>query len=156
MNHLVFVIFVIITAFLLAKVEIEIENGDGYAKNLPVSWRIENKWLRSLVGGTSYHLYMGLFLLVFLHSVVIIIDAWTLQAEFLILSFLAFVTVVEDFLWFVLNPAKDDKTGERIYGIRNFKQERIPWFKDRWLWFAPVWYFYYLPVAILLYWLGVR
>ena len=156
MSHLVFVIFVFLTAVLLSKVEIEIENGEGYAAKLPVSWRIENRWLRSLVGGTSYHLYMGLFLLVFLHSVVIIIDAWTLQAEFLILSFLAFVTVVEDFMWFVLNPAKDEKTGKRLYGLRNFKPECIPWFRGRWLWLAPNWYFWYVPVAILLYWLGVR
>ena len=156
MSHLIFFCFVVVVAVLLSKVEIEIENGDGYAKNLPVSWRIENKWLSSLIGGTSYHLYMGLFLLVFLHSVVIIIDGWTLQAEFLILSFLAFVTVAEDFLWFVLNPAKDDKTGKRMYGLRNFKPECIPWFKDRWFLICPLWYWYYTPVALILYWLGVR
>ena len=147
MSHLMFVILVILTAGLLSKVEIEIENGDGYAKNLPVTWRTENPWLRSLIGGTSYHLYMGLFLLVFLHSVVIIIGAWTLQAEFLILSFLAFVTVAEDFMWFVLNPH---------FRIKKFKRECIPWFKDRWLFFCPLWYWYYMPLAIILYWLGVR
>ena len=146
MSHLIFFCFVVVVAVLLSKVEIEIENGDGYAKNLPVSWRIENKWLSSLIGGTSYHLYMGLFLLVFLHSVVIIIDGWTLQTEFLILSFLAFVTVAEDFLWFVLNPH---------FRIKKFKRECIPWFKDRWF-LVPLWYWWYIPVGVCLYWLGVR
>lgn len=149
-----FVILVWLTSYLLAKVEINLEGADGYAKNLPVEWRTNNKWLRSLIGGTSYHLYMGLFLLVFLHSVVIILDAWTLRAEFLILSYLAFVTVAEDFMWFLFNPAKDDKTGKRIYGIQNFKQERIPWFKDRWFLCCPAWYWWYLPIGGLLYWLG--
>lgn len=145
MSHLMFVSLVVLTAGLLSKVEINCEGKHGYAAKLPVEWRIENKWLRSLIGGTSYHLYMGLFLLVFLHSVVFIIDAWSLKAEFLILSFLAFVTVAEDFLWFVLNPH---------FGIRKFKRECIPWFTDRWLWIAPLWYFYYLPMGGLLYWLG--
>lgn len=147
MNHLMFFICVILTAVFLAKVEINCEAEYGYAEKLPVEWRIENTWLKSLIGGTSYHFYMGLFLLVYMHSILVITGEWTLQKDFLILSFLAFVTVAEDFLWFVLNPH---------FGIGKFRRECIPWFKDRWLWFCPLWYFYYLPVGIILYWLGVR
>ena len=135
---------VVLTAGLLSKVEINCEGKHGYAAKLPVEWRIENKWLRSLIGGTSYHFYMGLFLVSYLHSA-LLIAGWTLSGEFLILSFLAFVTITEDFLWFVLNPH---------FGIRKFKRECIPWFKDRWLWFCPAWYWWYMPIGGLLYWLG--
>jgi len=145
MSHLMFVFCVILTAFFLAKVEINMEGKYGYAAKLPVEWRIENQWLRSLIGGTSYHFYMGLFLFVYIHGGLIIQGTWTLQKDFLILSYLAFITVAEDFLWFVLNP---------YFGIRKFKRECIPWFEHRWLWFCPAWYWWYLPICTILYWLG--
>lgn len=145
MFALLFFGFVIIVAILLSKVEIEIENKDGYAKNLPVTWRASNKWVKLFFTGTSYHLYMGLFLLALVHLPFVVGLEWTLSREALVLSFLAFITVAEDFLWFVLNPA---------YSIRKFKRTDIPWFETRWLWFAPSWYFWYLPVAIILYIFG--
>lgn len=142
MTHLIFFCFVILVAGLLSKVEIEIENGDGYAKKLPVSWRSNNRWMRRFFVGTSYHLWMGLFLLTLVHLPFVVGLIWTLKAELLILSFLAFLTVFEDFLWFALNPA---------FGIRKFKKQSIPWFQDRWLGVVPLWYWWYLPAGIILY-----
>lgn len=121
MEHLVFFGFAILVAVLLAKVEIEIEGKHGYAEKLPVRWRASNKWVIMFFTGTSYHLYMGLFLLTLVH-LPFIIGEWTLQGELLVLSFLAFITVFEDFLWFVLNPD---------YGLKKFKRNEIKWFKDR-------------------------
>ena len=153
MSELVLFLFcVLITAGLLSKTEIQIEDKGGYAENLPVTWRAKNIWVKRLFTGTSYHLYMGLFLVAFLHSVVFILDAWTLRVEFLILSFLALVTVAEDFLWFILNPAVGEETGERLYGVRNFNKEHIPWFE--WFWGLPLWYWWYIPVGVILYWLA--
>ena len=134
--------FIILVSILLAKVEIQMEGKDGYAKNLPVTWRTNNKWLRLFFTGTSYHLYMGLFLVCLIHLPFLVGLTWSIATEMMVLSFLAFVTVAEDFLWFVLNPA---------YGIRKFKGEHIPWFRDRWLGLTPVWYLWYLPIAIALY-----
>ena len=111
MDAIIFFAFVLLTSALLAKVEIEMEGKHGYAEKLPVSWRTDNKWIRRLLTGTSYHLYMGLFLLSLVHLPFVIGLDWTIGREMLALSFLAFMTVAEDFLWFVLNPH---------YGIRKY------------------------------------
>ena len=132
----------ILVAALLALVEIQMEGKYGYAQKLPVSWRAANKWVKLFVTGTSYHLYMGLFLLAIIHVGFVAGLAWTLKTELLVLSFLAFITVAEDFLWFVLNPH---------YGIKKMKRSEIPWFQNRWLLFCPNWYYWYLPVGVGLY-----
>ena len=140
--ELLFWCFVVIISILVAKLEINIEGKHGYAEKLPVEWRTNNKWIITFITGTSYHLYMGLFLIAFLHLPFVVGLPWTLGKEMLVLSFLSFVTVLEDFLFFVLNPH---------YGIKKYKRECIPWFKDRWLWFCPAWYWWYLPIGVALY-----
>lgn len=142
MTDVFFFILLVIVSYLLARVEIEIEGKYGYAKKLPVSWRTENKWLRYFFTGTSYHLYMGLFLLALVHLPFVCGASWSWGREMLVLSFLAFLTVAEDFLWFVFNPH---------FGIRKFKRASIPWFKQYWLGFLPFWYWYYIPIGVLLY-----
>lgn len=149
MNHLIFFGFVVLSGFFIAKTEINCEGPDGYAKRLPVTWRAKNKWVKRLFTGTSYHLYMGLSLFVIVHLKFAIDCLWTIRGEMLILSFLALFTVVEDFVWFVLNPALNEETGERLYGIRNFNKEHIPWFE--WFRGLPLWYWWYLPVGGALY-----
>jgi len=146
MDHILFFIFVVLSSVLLAKVEIQIEGKDGYAQSLPVTWRTKNKWVKNLIGGTSYHVYMWAFILALMHLPFVVGLPWTPGKEMLIISFLLFITVVEDFLWFILNPD---------YGIKKYKKECIPWFQDRWIWFTPAWYWWYTPIAILLY-LGSR
>ena len=132
----------VLASALLAEVEIEIEGKHGYAEKLPVSWRSRNRWVRMFFTGTSYHMYMGLFLLTLVHLPFVVGLPWTIGKEMLILSFLALLTVAEDFLWFVLNPA---------YGIHKYRREAIPWFRDRWLGFVPLWYWWYLPIGVLLF-----
>ena len=135
-----FWVLVVLVSILLAKVEIQIEGKDGYAKNLPVTWRANRRWVKRFFTGTSYHFYQGLFLLSLVHLPFVIGD-WTVAGELLVLSFLAFVTVLEDFLWFVLNPA---------YGIRKYRKACVPWF-GHWYLGVPEWYWVYLPIGILLY-----
>ena len=48
--------------------------------------------------------------------------------------------IVEDFLWFVFNPA---------YGIARFDPAHVAWHKH-WLWHAPVEYWIFTPVAFAL------
>ena len=141
-----FVALVILASFWLAKVEINIEGAHGYAELLPVEWRTNNKWMRLFFTGTSYHLYMGLFLTAIVHLGFILGWDWTLGREMLVLSWLAFVTVAEDFLWFVLNPH---------FGIKKFKRECIPWFNSRWF-IVPLWYWWYLGAGIVLYYFGIK
>ncbi|MFW6125645.1 MAG: hypothetical protein ACOC58_00945 [Chloroflexota bacterium] len=142
MYEVIFFAFALLLSTLLAKVEIQMEGRHGYAEKLPVSWRSSNKWARTLFTGTSYHLYMGLFLLSMVHLPFVVGLPWTIGGEMLVLSLLAFVTVAEDFLWFVLNPA---------YGIRRYRKMYIPWFRDRWLGFIPLWYTWYLAAGVALY-----
>lgn len=142
MTHLIFFCFVILVAGLLSKVEIEIEGKHGYAQRLPVSWRSNNKWMRRFFVGTSYHLYMGLFLVTLVHLPFAVGLAWTLNTEMLVLSWLAFMTVAEDFFWFLLNPH---------FRFPKFRRQHIPWFQDRWLGVVPLWYWWYLPAGIILY-----
>jgi hypothetical protein len=42
----------------------------------------------------------------------------------------------------VFNPA---------FGLKNFKKEKIWWHEKRWFLFAPVEYFIFIPIGIILY-----
>ena len=151
MSIILFFGFIILVSILLAKVEINVEGRYGGAEKLPVTWRATNKYAKRFFAMTSYHVYMGLFMITFAHLIFAVGIDWAMNLEMLILSAVAFVTVGEDFMWFILNPAVNDKTGKRLYGIRNFREKCVEWFKGRWFLFCPDWYFWYLPIAIILY-----
>jgi len=142
-NTIAFFLSVLLISALLAKVEINIEGKNGYAKKLPVEWRTDNRWMRRFFVGTSYHLYMGLFLVFIVHLPFVFGWSWTIANEMQVLSWLAFMTVAEDFFWFLLNP---------YFGFSKYRKRHIPWFQDCWLGVVPLWYWWYLPLAVLLYW----
>jgi len=60
-----------------------------------------------------------------------------------IISFFILFWVLEDFLWFVLNPA---------FGIKRFKAERIWWHASTWWWIMPKDYWIFTPIGVGLYW----
>jgi hypothetical protein len=74
MNWL-FLVFVIVAAFLFAKIEIEIEGQHGWAENLP-TWRIEDHFLLDwFFGGrslTGYHTWTFVFVLVLVPPAVLL------------------------------------------------------------------------------------
>jgi hypothetical protein len=147
LDHATFFVALAVTAFLFAKVEIEIEGGDGWAARLP-TWRIENRLTRILYGGrplTGYHLYVQLFVLVFVHVPFAIGLAWSLRAEALVVSFMVLFWIVEDFLWFVVNPK---------FGIRKFRPQHIWWHEKAWWVVAPREYFFMGAFAVGLYLYG--
>lgn len=130
------------TSLLFALVEIHIEGGHGWAEKLP-TWRVENRWTRLLYGKrplTGYHLYVQLFILVLAHAswfLGIATPSWRGEAR--IIAFVILFWVVEDFLWFVLNPA---------YGLRKFRKEHIHWHAPTWWWIMPRDYWIFVPVAL--------
>ena len=137
------VAYMLFLAFVLAKWEIQIEGQSGWAKNLPC-WR-KNGLYEQITGKplTGYHFWMVVFLLAIGH-LPFLVSAWSIQLESLILGFLGGVLLVDDFLWFVLNPA---------YGLKNFKPGKVEWHKK---WIGPVPDFYW-PAAVIivaLYWCG--
>ena len=145
MQHLLFAAAVLAAAWTFARLEIEIEGGNGWAAALP-TWRIENRWTRWFFGGrplTGYHLYVHLWVGVLVHLPLLLGLApvsWPSEAR--ILSFLILFWVAEDFLWFVLNPA---------FGIRRFTPEHAWWHAPGWWWIAPREYWLFTPLALALY-----
>ena len=144
-THLLFFGSVIVSAIVMALLEIQVEGPDGWAADLP-TWRVQNRWTKIFYSGrplTGYHLYLQLFVLLFVHLPFLLsLSAWTLRAECRVLSFMIFFWIVEDFTWFVINPA---------FGIRKFRKEHIWWHAPHWLFICPRDYVIFLPVGTVLY-----
>lgn len=140
--HFLFIAFLGAAAVLFALLEIEIEGPGGWARNLP-TWRIRNRWTRLFFGAraiTGYHLYINLFLALLLHAPYVFgFVRPTLATELRIIAFGLLFWVVEDFLWFALNPA---------YGIRAFNRQRIWWHSTSWWWIMPRDYWIFTPMGI--------
>ncbi|MFK3739886.1 hypothetical protein [Massilia sp. TN1-12] len=140
---------VLAAAYLFARVEVEIEGEAGWAANLP-TWRIEEHVLLDIFWGgralTGYHLWMFSFIGVFSHFPLFFMGAWSLQLEARVMASVMVFWIVEDFLWFLINPA---------FGWRRFKREHVPWHK-RWALGAPIDYWIFGAVSVLLFWYGFR
>ena len=125
-------------AFLLAMWEIQIEGKDGFAAKLP-AWRLEKGRLVRLTGGrpiTGYHLFMVLFMIAIIHLPLFFVT-WSWRLESLLIGFFIGMLLVEDFLWFILNPH---------YGIKNFRKGKI-WWHNRW--WGPVPDFYWILIVLV-------
>lgn len=145
MEHIVFALFVIMVATLFALIEIQIEGADGWAEKLP-TWRVKNKLTQFFLGGrplTGYHLFFFSFILSVAHlpyGLGFLAPTWA--AELRIAAFIIFFFIVEDFLWFVLNPA---------FGLSKFKASQIWWHTHSWWWIMPRDYWIFGPIALGLY-----
>lgn len=132
--------FVAVLALFFAEVEIQIEGAEGWAASLP-TWRIEKHWLLDIFWGgrpmTGYHAWVFTFILLVFHLPLFIIAKWTWRLELKILASVQVFWLIEDFLWFVLNPA---------FGISKFNPEVIWWHK-RWIWFMPTDYWTFILLA---------
>ncbi len=132
-------------AVVFALWEIQIEGKDGWAAKAPC-WKIEKKWVVRLMGGkplTGYYFYMNVMMLSFLH-LTLFFFSWTCQLEALFIGFYLVFLLIDDFLWFVLNPA---------FGIKNFKPGKIWWHPNWWGPF-PDFYWIQITIATVLIWLG--
>ncbi len=140
-----FIIYMVVLAVILALWEIQIEGKNGWAGNLPC-WRIKKKWIVKILGGrplTGYHFFMITFLTFMVH-LPIFFTIWSWRLECLLLGFLIGLLLIEDFLWFVLNPH---------YRLKNFKRGKI-WWHQRW--WGPVPDFFWIGglIAGLLFYFG--
>lgn len=135
----------VLLAFFFAEVEIQIEGPAGWAASLP-TWRIEDHWLLDIFWGgrpmTGYHAWVFGFMFLVFHLGVFIELTWSLRTEARIIASLMLFWIVEDFLWFVLNPA---------FGIDGFVQNKIPWHKQ-WFLKMPLDYWTFTITAALLLW----
>lgn len=136
--------FVVVLAFFFAKVEIQIEGGAGWAANLP-TWRLEKHWLLDMFWGgramTGYHAWMISFIALFFHLPIFLTWHWSWQLEARILASMMVFWIVEDFLWFIVNPA---------FGWKRFHQKHVPWHKH-WTCGAPTDYWVFIGISGLLF-----
>lgn len=146
--ELAFLLFwVILTALFFSQVEIQIEGPAGWASSLP-TWRVENNRLLDIFWGgrpmTGYHAWVFSFMFLVFHLGVFINFNWSLKIEARIIASLMLFWIIEDFLWFILNPA---------FGLANFLPDKIPWHKQ-WFLNIPVDYWTFTIVAVVLLWLS--
>jgi hypothetical protein len=109
--------------WLLAKAEIEIEGGEGWAVSLP-TWRWEPEWWLNLTNGkavTGYHVWLTLFLIAVYHLPLVFAgfsrELWAKCASSYLLT-----TAAWDLQWFAWNPA---------WGLKKFRSTPIPWFRRK-------------------------
>ena len=132
MEHALFFGTLGVLAFLFAKVEIEIEGGDGWAAKLP-TWRLQNRLTDLLYGGrplTGYHLWLTLFLIGMFH-LPLAFAGFSAALWAKCLSSYLLVTAAWDLQWFVWNPA---------WGFDALRAREVPWFRRKLLG-LPVDYF---------------
>ncbi len=137
---LLLVCWVSILGFCFAEVEIQIEGPHGWASSLP-TWKIDDGWFVNIFWGgrplTGYHAWIFSFIFLVFHTPFFIIGKWNWKLECRTLACIEIFWLVEDFLWFVLNPA---------YGISKFTSEYVLW-HQRWLLFMPWDYWIFLVLA---------
>ena len=135
--------WIVLLAFLYAMLEIQIEGAQGWAAGLP-TWRIDNApHLQWLVGGrplTGYHTFLFTFMFAVFHAPVFILGKWSWFLEARIMGSLMLFWVMEDALWFVMNPA---------YGLARLTPADVPW-HPHWMWNVPTDYIVYMTGGVLL------
>ncbi len=130
--------FVFVLSALTALMEIQIECGNGWAGCLP-SWRFAPAWMRNFLNGkdlTGYHLYLNLHMLALFHFPVFFVE-WSVFAELTILSLFFACMILEDFLWFILNPH---------FGWTSFGKGKISWY-TKWFGGFPIDYYVWLGMS---------
>lgn len=145
MTHAAFILSLLACATLLALFEIQVEGAEGWAAKLP-TWRMDNAFTRILMSGkplTGYHAYLFLLVLAMVHLPFGLgLSPWSLRGEARVVGFTLLLWAVEDFLWFVLNPA---------WGLGRFRRDQIWWHAPKWWWFMPRDYWIYSVVGAALY-----
>lgn len=143
------VVFTCALGYFFANVEINIEGSQGWAASLP-TWRIEQHWLLDIFWGgrpmTGYHAWIFSFVFLMFHFPIFLFTTWSWALEARILACVMLFWIVEDFLWFLLNPA---------FGLERFAAGGIPWHKH-WFWFAPTDYWTFTSASFLLFGYSLR
>jgi hypothetical protein len=138
-----FLAFVLLSALFFAKLEVEIEGRQGWATGLP-TWRVDNHFLLDLFFGgrslTGYHVWSFVLFLFLFHMPFLFCESWSVRAELNVLGGYFLFWVVEDLLWFVMNPN---------FGLRKFNKDHAWWHK-RWVLGLPLEYWTFGALALLL------
>ena len=142
-NMVFYILSIFVAAYLWANLEIQIEGEHGWAANLP-TWKIEKHVLLDMFYGgrplTGYHVWAFLSVFFFFHLPFFFTHSWTLRQELHAIAAYNLFWIVEDFLWFVLNPH---------FGWAKFSRGKVWWHK-RWLLGLPLDYWLLGGIAAIL------
>jgi len=145
----IYMAWVLGMAYFFANVEVQIEGAAGWAGSLP-TWRVEKHWLLDIFWGgramTGYHAWAFSFMALVFFSPLAFNGRARWRDAALALAGLMTFWMVEDFLWFVVNPA---------WGYARFTPELVTWHKH-WLLGVPVDYWVGLGGAALIIFLRHR
>jgi hypothetical protein len=146
LKALVYILGVATLAFFFANVEIQIEGDKGWASGLP-TWRIEGHPLLNIFWGgrpmTGYHAWIFSFMALAFHFPLLFAWKWSVKLEARVMGSLFHFWIIEDFVWFLLNPA---------YGWSKFNPELVPWHKKWILWFPTDYWTFSILGGFLLWW----
>jgi len=149
LQHIAFMAYLLAAAWAMARLEVQIEGAEGWARSLP-TWRVDNAFTRSILGGrplTGYHVWFHILIVLLVHAPFGLgLVTHTLAAELRIIAFLVLFWLVEDWLWFVINPA---------FGLSAFRADRIRWHQHSWWLIAPREYWLAAPIGVGLYLLSL-
>jgi hypothetical protein len=141
--------FLVLLGFFFAQVEIQIEGPNGWASALP-TWRIEHHPLLNIFWGgramTGYHLWIFSFMALVFHLPLVICRTFNWKLEARILGSVTLFWIIEDFLWFVMNPD---------FGLERFEPSHVPWHKC-WICGMPSDYIVFTVVGVALIVLSFR
>ena len=139
-----FFIWMLILAYFHARQEGEIEGKAGWARHLP-TFRISTFITKLLLNKeiTGYHIFLLLMFLTIFHVPFLFIP-FTLKIECQILGLMSFYWVIEDFLFFLVNPH---------YPFKKFLKKNIEWHK-RWFLGLPYTYWWGIIIGGILLWIG--
>jgi len=138
------IFWIIILALFQALQETQIEGKAGWARHLP-TFRINIFITKLLIGKeiTGYHIYMLLMFITIFHGI-FLFQEWSINKELITLGSLNIYFIIEDFLFFIVNPH---------YTLNHFKKEYISWHK-RWFLKIPVSYWWGIIIGTILLLLG--
>jgi len=134
-------IWMFILALFHSLQETQIEGKAGWARHLP-TFRISTFITKLLLNKeiTGYHIFMLIMWIIIFHGIYLFLP-FSLKTEFTIFGLLSWYFVIEDFLFFLVNPH---------YGIKKFRPGLIPW-HNRWVFnFIPITYAWGIIIGIFL------
>ena len=143
------IVYLFILSVVWAVLEIQIEGKNGWASALP-TWRKKEGWIVKLLGGrplTGYHICMITFLALVYHFP-FFFTPWNLGKELFTIGFFFGFLLIEDFLWFVLNPA---------FRLKRFNRKNPDlWWHKSWWGPVPDFYWWYTVAAVVLMYFGYK
>ena len=141
MDKLLVFICVILAFVIMAFLERTIEGPNGWGrKTYGKRFRITKNFLI-----TEYHLWFWLFLIILVLVLPLVVSGFSLESFGFLLSALAIGCLLEDFLYFVVNP---------YFGLKKFNSKNVKW--HQWMKIGklelPWSYILGIIIAFLLYW----